>query len=528
MVEPQVAVLFSLLEKIRAFLKRLGLKQALLKQVLNSISLKDEIRELNKQLILNYTALLAALNWRSSLALWTALSDHINEEDELDAREDQKDYQLLLGQLMSNEARLLSSLELERLDIPDAIVALKKAEGKLGSDIEQSFVKHAYQTLSKMADGIEIEIQPWSVSLLEVDIGQEIASGGFGRVSHGVWLGHDRVAVKQLLVNCETTRQKKMFLKEVETWYRLRHPHILELYGAAPYARPPLMICPFMPNGTLSSYAEKYPNERLRLLYETGLGLNYLHSASVIHGDLKAINILIDSTGHARVSDFGFSVMRAVVSSKVNSVQSGFGTLRWAAPERLKGSKPDFPWDTYSFGMVCFEVLSEELPFEHVSDNGILMQMVIGGKRPDRPDDVTDTMWDLMERCWRQDPKEWPVFRTIAGTLKTMVPGLESASIANERTSTLQQFSTPSTQRQKSSPTHTEKATHHGISSEIRTPAYNGEAIVNSKTISATVQGPHIPPGHLASTSSVIVVPIRQFALFQFLDQPSFAYLTES
>ena len=62
-------------------------------------------------------------------------------------------------------------------------------------------------------------------------------------------MGHTPVAVKQLLAGFETERAKQAFVREVEVWYRLRHPHVLELYGASMTVNPPIMISPFMKNG---------------------------------------------------------------------------------------------------------------------------------------------------------------------------------------------------------------------------------------------------------------------------------------
>ncbi|KAJ3037610.1 Leucine-rich repeat serine/threonine-protein kinase 2 [Rhizophlyctis rosea] len=427
---PHLTALSKLFEEIQLFLWRLNGKKAFIKNILRHEAIEHDLHGFNMELMSSHMNLLVALNLDASSS---PLADvrAVREEDERDAEEDKKSYETLLEQMMTNQTHLLQTLELQRTEFADAMAAFQKLSDRLPPSIEKTFVQHSYRTLGSLSGNTKIEVHPWTISSLEVEVGDEIATGGFGKVSHAVWLGHTKVAVKQLLAGYETERQEKEFEREVRLWYGLRHPNVLDLYGAVTTVACPLMVCPFMPNGTLLRYASKHPDQRLRLLFETSLGLAYLHSQKIVHGDLKAVNVLIDAAGSARVSDFGFSVMRTVVSSKTNinsSSTSQFGTLRWASPELLQGDKLDFPADVYSFGMVCYEVVVGDLPFGHVSDNGILWNLVVNGKRPRRVEGIEDGLWGLMEDCWRQEPRERPTFRRVAERLER-IRGLEQRGV---------------------------------------------------------------------------------------------------
>src|SRR4051794_20366111 len=99
------------------------------------------------------------------------------------------------------------------------------------------------------------------------------------------------------------------------------------------------MISTFMCGHALQ-YLDKFRPPSIwrntKLLYEVSQGMAYLHSRRVIHGDLKALNILVDDYGKAVVSDFGFAVLKRVTSTRTTADVAGgggiAGTLRWMSP----------------------------------------------------------------------------------------------------------------------------------------------------------------------------------------------------
>lgn len=115
-------------------------------------------------------------------------------------------------------------------------------------------------------------------------------------------------------------------------------------------------------------------------LYEASLGLEYLHDLLVVHGDLKAVstivlcsvvpvshgmlqtNILIDENGVACLADFGLSRIKShatVTAVFTTGARPRQGTMRWMAPEQLRGSEPSRSSDIYSFAMTIYEVCIE-------------------------------------------------------------------------------------------------------------------------------------------------------------------------
>ena len=156
------------------------------------------------------------------------------------------------------------------------------------------------------------------------------------------------------------------------------------------------------------------------------------------NGFLLKANILVDQSGHARLTDFG---LLTIVSDPTNFTPSSFvspgGTTRWMSPELLlpdqsgsNDSRPTVESDCYALGMVIYEVLSGQAPFAQFK-GVVAAQKVIGGERPERPGGAAgalfaDDLWELLGLCWTREPKGRPsievVFTTLDQVSGTWVP----------------------------------------------------------------------------------------------------------
>ncbi|KAG0588688.1 hypothetical protein KC19_2G261800 [Ceratodon purpureus] len=149
------------------------------------------------------------------------------------------------------------------------------------------------------------------------------------------------------------------------------------------------------------------------LMFEIALGMSWLHSRDIVHRDLKASNVLIqvhdDDDFQCFVADYECSI--GVV-----------GTGLFRAPEILEACKEKsvskrlelftMASDVYSYGMTCYEILTGKFPFNGQSGNDI-MDVVIGGKRPEVPEYVDEWVHKLLSDCWQHDPTKRPSFGEI-------------------------------------------------------------------------------------------------------------------
>ncbi|KAG9074474.1 hypothetical protein FS749_013963, partial [Ceratobasidium sp. UAMH 11750] len=187
-----------------------------------------------------------------------------------------------------------------------------------------------------------------------------LSGGRFG----DVWCGnlHDgtRVAIKCLrlhTVDEVNSKVVKHAARELYFWSKLKHHNVLELLGFAIFQEQLAMISPWMENGTLNDYIRKHSGlDRWSLCLQVAEGLEYIHGVGMVHGDLKANNILVSDEGIVKLSDFGNSVMANHSLAFSATCIEGGGTARWMAPELIKredGAAADrsMPADIYAFGM---------------------------------------------------------------------------------------------------------------------------------------------------------------------------------
>ncbi|KAJ3485630.1 hypothetical protein NLI96_g4832 [Meripilus lineatus] len=232
-----------------------------------------------------------------------------------------------------------------------------------------------------------------------------IAGGGFADVFQGIYqqvpVAIKRLRIFQVSDESARERNRKAFYKEALIWHQLDHPHILPFPGVIEDESGIIlsMVLPWMENGNVRQYLNKKMKEAqfraryipsiIQWLLEIVQGLAYLHLEGVVHGDLRGVNILVDSTGNMKLTDFGM----AVIAEATQSHTGTRGSYAWLAPEvidpdhfGLKHAQSTFASDIYSFACVCVELFSRESPFSGVRDAQIIRK-------------VCRAVWDKFERA---------------------------------------------------------------------------------------------------------------------------------
>ncbi|KAF8513302.1 hypothetical protein JB92DRAFT_2924631 [Gautieria morchelliformis] len=280
-------------------------------------------------------------------------------------------------------------------------------------------------------------LPPWTITRWEVDREGKIGMGFFSDVFKGTWQGR-QVAIKILA----PTTPRNLFRHETSIWASLKHTYVLELLGASSATGDPpwFFVSPYMKNGTLVSFLKTvratgevgrgrlrmYPGP-LQMMYEIAVGMAYLHRKGVLHGDLKANNVLIDDDLHCVISDFGQSELRSEVYRLSHRPQP-HGTLRWQAPEILSGeSTLTSEADVYAFAVVCVEILTYgELPWPMLDDQAVQQLVLYNNKRPKIPlrPETSLSLVALIESCWSTDPLARPSFDSVARGLGYLGGGL--------------------------------------------------------------------------------------------------------
>ena len=132
-------------------------------------------------------------------------------------------------------------------------------------------------------------------------------------------------------------------------------------------------------------------------------GMAYLHydaPQTILHGDLKSMNVLTFKNGVLKITDFGSA--KYFDGTRLTSINF---TCAWTAPELFKkAQKPNLACDVYSYGILLWEMVTHMKPFSDC-DNLQIMFAVNNGDRPDIMNNCPDILKNLMTNCWNQDPK---------------------------------------------------------------------------------------------------------------------------
>ncbi|KAJ7040995.1 kinase-like domain-containing protein [Mycena alexandri] len=258
-------------------------------------------------------------------------------------------------------------------------------------------------------------------------IGQQVAGGGFGDIWKGLVSGQTvSVKIMRVFQEEDVAAVLKQFGREALIWRQLCHPNLLPFFGLYYIENRLCLVSPWMENGNVMQYLQKQSSNlvhSLSLMLDVAFGMKYLHEQKVVHGDLKAINILVTPSGRACICDFGLSSIVNEISLRLPSTSAAKGaTTRYCAPELLKEtSKKHFASDIYAFGCVCYEILTGNVPFYGSSDAALVVK-VLQGEHPPRLSSCCgtaelDTLWDLLEICWAESHEMRPTAAQIVERL---------------------------------------------------------------------------------------------------------------
>ncbi|KIO21325.1 hypothetical protein M407DRAFT_80495, partial [Tulasnella calospora MUT 4182] len=209
------------------------------------------------------------------------------------------------------------------------------------------------------------------------------------------------------------------FVHEVEILAELSHENVVRLVGFVEQLEQgeAWIVLSWHPNGNVREFLateEWEVPERISLIKDTFEGLAYLHSRNppICHGDLKSLNILVSSSYRAIITDFGSARVLDEMAEKVLTLTGPAWSLRWAPPEVVNGATASLPSDIWSAGWVCWEIMTNQVPFPELYSAGGIVLEVIQGEVPSAREDAQlsqiTRLCGLMTDCWELDPSERP------------------------------------------------------------------------------------------------------------------------
>jgi len=237
---------------------------------------------------------------------------------------------------------------------------------------------------------------------------------------------------------------RSRFLKEAETAAQLSHPNIVPIYSVDERDGLVYFVMAFVDGENLAAriHSEGTLNstEARRILKEVAEALAYAHERGVVHRDIKPDNIMLcaDDDGRVMVTDFG--IARAVsegADSRLTATGMAIGTPAYMSPEQSMGERDiDGRSDLYALGVVGYQMLAGELPFNAPSTPALLVKQIserptpVDVHRPDAPPDLARAIMILLEK----DPaNRFPSAEALVTALDTGdVPQLPPSSFTQE------------------------------------------------------------------------------------------------
>ncbi|XP_028783404.1 L-type lectin-domain containing receptor kinase IV.1-like [Neltuma alba] len=236
-----------------------------------------------------------------------------------------------------------------------------------------------------------------------------LGSGGFGKVYKGTMPGSKiEVAVKK--VSHDSQQGMREFIAEIVSIGRLRHRNLVSLLGYCRRKGELLLVYEFMPNGSLDKYLHNQPGmtlnwmQRFKIIRGVALGLCYLHEEweqVVVHRDVKASNVLLDSDFIGRLGDFGLA---RLYDHGVDPATTHLaGTIGYLAPEAIRTGRATTKSDVFAFGAFVLEVVCGRRPIERGSEDEILVDWVYGLWKKD---EITEAMDQTLRTEYNREEVE--------------------------------------------------------------------------------------------------------------------------
>lgn len=308
-------------------------------------------------------------------------------------------------------------------------VALSRAQFNiLFTEVNQAIKEFALQTGLKLPDVIDLgcalhvsrneegECTPkWATQWASGYVGNYLDSS---------------VAAKEFRGIPNTSEKaKKRFVNALKTFSVCKvydHPNVHTMIGVtSKVLRSFTLVSTMEENGNIKEYRRRNPDVDIyHLLAGAAEGLIHLHQKNIVHGNLKASNILISDDGRPLVSQFGLS---KIILDSVKEDNPNWETVtrgpdpRWHPPELQGKHVPTVYSDVWSFAMVMYEVFVDEIPFVSMRRDLQVSMSILQGVKPLRPEEnkwITDELWAVMNACWQMKAEERTDLHTVLHALR--------------------------------------------------------------------------------------------------------------
>ncbi|CAK9875789.1 unnamed protein product [Sphagnum jensenii] len=378
------------------------------------------------------------------------LSERDNDSLLKAAKQDQEDLKVRLGNLKGDHAcrgERCTGMDINQQCLASQLLNKMEFEEQFQAWPTTLAKKKYHEELYKV-HGLKLSKWPFVVLANPQDLhkGHLLGLGSFGSVCEVNWLGESYAMKIPRYPSTELLKQ------EIATLTIVHHPHIVRLACCVEDAKNSVYVMERM-DKSLSQMLIDQSNDsqpsligRVAVMLQIAEGMKHLHSKGLVHRDLKTENILIKCDGPgsessmldgvvkplwiAKISDFGTTKVKMDSTAYANQTMNT-GTTMFMAPEMYEVEHVDQEperfhpkkTDVYSFGLICFAVLTGEptpFPIDELGNPSVktFKDRVREGKRPQLPHYCPSLLSNLIQQCWNGNPDERPNFQEICTKLR--------------------------------------------------------------------------------------------------------------
>ncbi len=241
---------------------------------------------------------------------------------------------------------------------------------------------------------------------------KKLGEGSSGKIYLAKDLQNSKfVALKITRGSSNNLTHLEIIKNEFQYLTQLHHPNLAQVFDFGMDAKKFYFSSEWIEGNNIFQYCKKANlNVVFDLLVQVLRGLHYIHSQGVLHLDLKPSNILIsqpEKTGKlsAKIIDFGLAQN---LTHTISARQDFFGTPPYSAPEMIRGENPQIASDLYSFGILCYEILTGQTPFCANSTTAILTQQLYQEPLPPVFQDqaIPHSFSNILLKLLQKDPRK--------------------------------------------------------------------------------------------------------------------------
>jgi serine/threonine protein kinase len=238
---------------------------------------------------------------------------------------------------------------------------------------------------------------------------EKIGEGGMGVVYKALDTNLDRTVALKFMPHhlAPDDAESARFLQEAKAASALNHPNVCTIYGIHDESGHRFIEMEYVEGRTLR---QKLPvgsvADAIRYGIQIGDALHEAHIKGIVHRDIKADNIMINSRDQVKVMDFGLAKLKG--SLKITKATSTVGTLAYMAPEQIQGSDVDGRSDIFSFGVVLYEMLTGRLPFRSEHEAALMYSILNDEPEPIQKHlpEIQPVLANLIQRALEKDPND--------------------------------------------------------------------------------------------------------------------------